>query len=177
VIRSRLAQLGGALGRAVEMLRAAQRVQEVAEPVLAQLAQAAGSELATYWTIDSEQPPLRAIATWSAGGLNVAARERDLRRGTASLSRNNAGQVWRSRKPLWSITLLFGATLSGSPKAGLYGGVWLPVKSDTAVYAVIELLGRALEPMTVDDLLIVERLGFRLGHALEELIYGNARLH
>jgi hypothetical protein len=47
--------------------------------------------------------------------------------------------------------------------------------TDTAVYGVIELLGRALEPMSFNDLVIFDRLGVRLGHALEELSCGNAR--
>jgi len=72
---------------------------------------------------------------------------------------------------------LLDSVLPPSLEAGLRGGVWFAVKTDTSVYGVIELLGPALEPKTPDNLVLVERLGFRLGHALEELRHGNARLH
>jgi hypothetical protein len=46
-------------------------------------------------------------------------------------------------------------------------GVWFAVKSDTCVYGVIELMGRAMELNTPQNLFIIERFGSRLGHALE----------
>ena len=49
----------------------------------------------------------------------------------------------------------------------LHGGVWFAVKTDTAMFGVIELLGRALEPAAPENLVNLERLGFRLGLALE----------
>lgn len=61
--------------------------------------------------------------------------------------------------------------------AGLHGGVWFALKTVTAVYAVIEQLGRAFEPKTPGNLIELERLGFRLGYALEELWHGRERLH
>jgi hypothetical protein len=41
----------------------------------------------------------------------------------------------------------------------------------------MELLGRAMEPMTSDHLAVIEQLGVRLGHVIEELQYGSVRLH
>ena len=177
MIRQRLAELGSAVARAIEMLRAVKHVEEVAQAVLELLGQAACSERATFWTVDPEQLRLRAIASWSAAGPQAPARSSDIRHRTASLSQGNAGHVWRSRKPLWSTSLVLDTALPRAFEAGLRGGVWFAVKTDTSVYGVIELLGRALEPNSPDNLVVLERLGFRLGHALEELRHGNARLH
>jgi GAF domain-containing protein len=177
MIRHRLSELGSAVTRAIEMLRAAKHVEEVAQAVLELLGQAACSERATFWTVDSELLRLRAIASWSALGPDAPVRDSGIRHRTASLSQGNAGHVWRSRKPLWSTSLVLDTALPRALEAGLRGGVWFAVKTDTSVYGVIELLGRALELKTPDNLVVVERLGFRLGHALEELRHGNARLH
>lgn len=177
MIRHRLSELGSAVARSVEMLRAARHVGEVAQAVLELLGQAACSERATFWVVDSGQQRLRAIASWSAAGCGAPAHDGDMRHRTVSLSQGNAGHVWRSRKPLWSTSLVLDSALPPSLEAGLRGGVWFAVKTDTSVYGVIELLGPALEPKTPDNLVLVERLGFRLGHALEELRHGNARLH
>jgi len=180
MIRRRLAELDRAVGRAIEVLRAAKHVEAVAQDVLELLAHAACSERATYWTADAGLLRLRAIASWSALGPNAVTCEGDVRHRTASLSQGNAGHVWRSRKPLWSTSLVLDTGPPRSIGAGLRGGVWFAVKSDTSVYGVIELLGRALEPKTPDNLVIVERLGFRLGLTLEDLRHGrrrNAPLH
>jgi len=177
MIRHRLDELGSAVARAIEMLRAAKQVAAVSQSLLELLAQAAGSEQATYWSVDPELRKLRAIASWSAVRLSAPARERDIRHGLASLGQGNAEHVWRSRKPLWSTSLVLDAIQARSLDAGLRGGVWFAVKTDTSVYGVIELLGRALEPKTPDNLVVMERLGFRLGQALEELRHGNVRLH
>ena len=180
MIRNRLTLLDSAAGCAIEMLRSAKHVEDVAQAVLELLAQAAGSEWATYWVIDPELQRLRPLAVWSVAGLKVQARERDARCRTASLSHGNAGHVWRSRKPLWATSFMLDPRLPRAPdpaEAGLHAGLWFALKTDTAVYGVIELLGRALEPKTPDNLIAIERLGFRLGLALEELRHGNARLH
>ena len=63
---------------------------------------------------------------------------------TLSLSEGTAGHVWRSRKPVWSVNLVQDMCFPRSVDAegaGLHGGVWLAINTDTAVYGVIELLG------------------------------------
>ena len=122
MIRHRLIELGSAVARAIEMLHAAKHVEEVAPAVLELLAHAAGSERATYWTVDPELLRLRPIATWSAVALDALARERDVRQRTGSLGSGNAGHVWRNRKPLWSSSLVLDSTLPPSLERGLRGG-------------------------------------------------------
>jgi hypothetical protein len=95
-----------------------------------------------------------------------------------SLGLVDAAHVWRGKKPHWSTTLMFDASLPHS-RAGtrVHRGVWFGRKCDTAVYRVIELLGRAFDSDIPDNLPTVERLGFRLGHAREGLQHGCARMH
>ena len=177
MIRHRLTDLGRAVARAIEMLRATkQQLEQSAPAVLELLGQAACSERATFWTIDPELGRLRATASWGTVGQNRLAPGANVRHRTSALSHGNAGHVWRSRKPMWATSMVLDTTLDRSFEAGLRGGVWFAVKTDTSVYGVVELLGRALEPKTPDNLVLVERLGARLGHALEEVRYGRRRL-
>ena len=99
MIRHRLAALDRAVGRAIEVLRSAKHMEEVGQPVLELLAQAACSERATYWAVDAEAR-LRSMTSWSVLGPNDLMREGEARQRTAWLSQGNAGHVWRSRKPL-----------------------------------------------------------------------------
>jgi GAF domain-containing protein len=174
MIRRRVIELSRAVTCAIELLRAARNLEEVGRPLLDLLAQAACSERATCWAVDADAFRLRAIATWSAAGSGTQARPGTSRYRTASLSQGNAGHVWRSGKPVWSTSLVLDTALPPSLETGLRGGVWFAIKTDTSVYGVIELLGRALESKTPDNLMIVERLGFRLGHAVEELRHGRS---
>ena len=177
MIRHRLADLSNAMEHAIEVVRVAKPMEAVAPAVLELLGRAAGSERASYWMSDPEMLRLRAIATWSALTPSAPAAERDTGNRTAPMSQGNAGHVWRSRKPLWWTGLMLVTTPRLALQPGLRGGVWFAVKTDTSVYGVIELLGRALDPKTPDNLMLLERLGFRLGYALEELRHGKARLH
>jgi hypothetical protein len=176
MIGERLAQLAEATDGAIALLRRGQRIEEVAHAVLERLAQAARCEWGTYWMLDLPSKRLQAIATWSALGRF----EQDARVRTLAPNEGNAGHVWRSRKPIWTTNLVLDMCLPRSleaAEAGLRGGVWFAVKTDTAIYGVIELLARTLPYKNSEALVAVERAGFRLGYALEELRREPTPLH
>jgi hypothetical protein len=52
--------------------------------------------------------------------------------------------------------------------AGLHGGIWFPIKTDKAVYAIVELLGKNLLSPTEELLVGIESFGIDLGHLLEK---------
>jgi hypothetical protein len=175
MIRHRLDELSDAVARAIELLRAVRQVEAAARAVVELLGQSACSERAIYWTVDPERLGLRALASWSAAGIGASVLDGNLRHRATPLGHVNAGNVWRTRKPLWSTSLILDSATSPFIEAGLRGGVWFALKTDTSVYGVMELLGRAHEPKAPDNLVCIERLGFRLGHALEELRHGPTR--
>jgi hypothetical protein len=172
MIRLRTVQLDSAAQRAIEWLRAPKPLEEVAPAVLAGLAQGAGSLWAAHWVIDTAGQQLRPFATWSGSESEAPLFGQDAR--LLSLGFSNAAVVWCGRKPVWSTTVV-PASLpppesATSPR--LYGAVWFALKTDTAVYGVIELLGKAFESKAPEESLgCLERLGFRLGLALEESLY------
>jgi hypothetical protein len=180
MIGERLAQLAEATDTAIVLLRRERRIEEVAQAVLEGLAQAARCEWGAYWALDPPSQRLQAVASWSALGSQGARFEQDARVRTLASNQGNAGQVWRSRKPIWTTNLVLDMCLPRSldaSEAGLRGGVWFAVKTDTAIYGVIELLARVLPYKNAEALMAVERAGFRLGYVLEEVRSEPSRLH
>ncbi len=172
MIGERLAQLAEATDIAIALLRRERRIEAVAHAVLEGLAQAARCEWAAYWALDPPSQRLQAVASWSGLGSKGQRFEQDARVRTLASNQGNAGQVWRSRKPIWTTNIVLDMCLPRSleaSEAGLRGGVWFAVKTDTAIYGVVELLARALPYKNTEALVAVERAGFRLGYVLEEL--------
>jgi hypothetical protein len=74
---------------------------------------------------------------------------------------------------VWSASFVLDTAVPSAIEAGPLGGVWFAVKTDSTMYAVIELLGRALEPNPPNNMVLIEQLGYRLGYGLEELCNGS----
>ena len=180
MIGERLAQLAEATDSVIALLRSGRQIEAVAQAVLEQLANAARCEWGAYWVLDPQSRQLQAVASWSALGPKGERFEQDARVRTLASNQGNAGQVWRSRKPIWTTNLVLDMCLPRSleaSEAGLRGGVWFAVKTDTAIYGVIELLARTLPYKNSEALAAIERAGFRLGCVLEELRSEPSRLH
>ena len=172
VIAERVQRLTQATRAAAELLRAAARFEDVANAVLEKVASAVCCASATYWTADYRAHALRSTAIWHCLG----AHERRLARSRPTFIQlaglGKAAWTWRTRKPAWSSDLLVDLPMPNAlyaSQAGLGGGLWLAVKTDTALYGVVELLTHTPPRVTLETLATVERIGFRLGCALEEL--------
>jgi len=169
MIKRKIAELERAFDKAVMLLRASKSIQQSANELLKLLAEAIGCEWGTFWKVDHNI--LRVTSTWSTPSMTATELNADTRNRTISPSEGTAGHVWRSRKPIWTVDLVSDMCLPRSleaKSAGLQGGVWFALKTDQAVYGVIELLGKNL-PRGTDELLVtVENLGIRLGRLIEE---------
>jgi hypothetical protein len=180
MIGERLAQLAAATDSAIALLRGGRRIEDVAQAVLERLANAARCEWGAYWALDPPTQRLQAVASWSALGPKGERLEQDARVRTLAMNQGNAGQVWRSRRPIWTTNLVLDMCLPRAfeaSEAGLRGGVWFAVKTDTAIYGVVELLAQVLPYKNSEALAVVERAGFRLGYVIEELRSEPSRLH
>jgi GAF domain-containing protein len=165
------ARLAQATGIAIELLRGASQLEDVAEAVLERLARAAGCEWAAYWVVDPQARALRAVASWSGLGPQGQLFDRETRVCIPFTNQGNAAKVRRSRKPIWTANLVLDMGLPRSLRAaaaGLRGGIWFAIKTDTALYGVIELLARELPSITTETLVAIERVGSRLGYVIEE---------
>jgi hypothetical protein len=173
VIRQRFSELSIAVVRCIEVMRVVRQLAEIPQAVLKLLGQAACSERAIYWTVDPVASQPQASASWGAPSTQAPTSDWDIRYRAASLSQGHVGRVWRSGRPLWSASFVLDTAVPSATEAGPLGAVWFAVKTDSTVYAVIELLGRALEPNPPNNLVLIEQLGYRLGYGLEELCYGS----
>ena len=124
----------------------------------------------TFWLVDPSVMLLNPIATWS-NQLGTLKLEQDTQAKSLSLSEGNAGHVWRSKKPIWTVDLIKDMCIPRSldaETAGLHGGIWFALKTERAVYGVIELLGVDL-PEADDELLAgIEILGIHFGKIIEQ---------
>jgi hypothetical protein len=167
-----LGPLSAATDEAIRLLRAARSAEEAARPVLEQLARAIHCDWGVYWTRDPLLRQLQAVASWSTLGEHGQRFEQDTRVRTLAPHAGNAGQVWHTRRLIWATDLTMEMCMPRclrAVEAGLRAGVWFAVQTDTAVYGVIELLARVPPDGTPATLVALERTGFRLGYALEEL--------
>jgi hypothetical protein len=176
MIRFRLKALEAAVGRAIETARVSQEAA-VVDTLLKVIGRATEAQRTTYWALDLARIRLRPIASWSAVTLSPSAPHRGLTYLTALRCRTNAVRVLRSRKPLWSTNLVLDATGQSPGALQLGGGAWFAVRSDTFVYGVVEILGLALKQSAPTSLVVLERLGFRLGLAFEQLCHGDLPRH
>jgi GAF domain-containing protein len=171
VTKRRIEQLQTVFDRVATLLQGSNNLEDVAEQLIALLGQTLACEWGTFWKVDSSQQRLKPIASWSAPAVQADRLVADTKNRTLSLSEGTAGHVWRGRKPIWTLDLVKDMCLPRSldaQSAGLHGGIWFAIKTDTAVYAVIELLGRKILPPNQELMVGIEGLGLRLGHLLEE---------
>jgi len=165
---------------AIALLHLRPSIEDVGEALLEQIAQAVRCDWGAYWALDPQSRRLQAIATWSALGEEGERFEQDTRVRTLAPHAGNAWHVWRTRRPIWATDLMLEMCLPRSldaSRAGLRGGVWFGVQTDTAVYGIIELLARVMPPKRYETLVAFERTGIRLGFALEELRAASSRIH
>jgi hypothetical protein len=147
-------------------------LETIAPEILEQLGRSLGCEWGAYWHMPEQSLKLKPLVTWIEKGFSANRLDRDTKGRVLSLSEGTAGQVWKSRKPVWSLDLLRDMCLPRSLDAdssGLTGGIWFALKTEDHVFAVVELLGQNVTPPTRELLVGIESFGIHLGYLLQEL--------
>jgi hypothetical protein len=125
-----------------------------------------------FWQADETSRVLRSVAVWNTETVNLDKLRRDTEDRNLCLSEGNAGQVWRSGKPICTSNLVREMCLPRSldaTEAGLKAGIWFPIKTEETTFGVIELLRK--HPWRSDDSFLRELtlLGWELGHSFKKL--------
>ena len=144
--------------------------EPITPPTLAEIADLFLCQWATLWLVHPDRAVLFPDLVWNLEPSKVWHLEENTRVRTLSLSEGTAGHVWRSRKPIWTTDLVRDMCLPRSLDArgaGLRGGIWFAIRTDSVVFGVIELLGIDLPPASADALLAIEEFGRSLGRLLE----------
>lgn len=163
----------------IEILNATKSFDQVAPDILEKLGKAFLCDWGTYWKVDSATLTLIPTTIWSLNPLTTKSLKKDTQNRHLSLSEGNAGHVWRSRTPIYTTDLIKDMCLPRSLdalEAGLQGGLWFALKTNHAVYGVLELLGKNLQPVTSETLLNIEILGLKLGEKIEKSLEKNPSL-
>jgi len=138
--------------------------------VLSQIAELFECQWATLWLVHPDRPLLHPDLVWNLEPSKVWHLTENTTLRTLSLSEGTAGHVWRSRKPIWTTNLARDMCLPRSlnaEEAGLRGGIWFAIQTESVVYGVIELLGIDIPPATPHMLQAVEDFGKAIGSAME----------
>ena len=133
-------------------------------------ARALRCELAVFWEVHPASKVLYAATIWKQSEATTQELERDTCARQLTIGEGIAGHVWRSLKTTWATDITRVMCLPRcihAEQAGLGGGIWIPLKTVSAVYGVLELLGRQPIPAHADAVLAVERLAVSLGYLIE----------
>lgn len=131
----------------------------------------------TYWHVDSTKLLLTPAFCWNNELCRADKLRRDTDARSLTLSEGTAGHVWRMGNPVCTENLVRDMCLPRSldaSEAGLWGGIWFPIRNDQATYAIIELLGRHY--WNCDERFMGEltRLGAELGGVCANKSRGSA---
>ena len=145
-------------------------IDSIAKELLELIGTSLGCNWGTFWKVDPISCVLRPTATWANAKGALEKLERDTRSRSLSLSEGTAGHVWRSQKPIWSTNLTIDMCIPRSldaQSAGFTAGIWFPIKTDKAVYGVLEFLGMNIPAGSETQLAELERFGVQLGLEIE----------
>ena len=123
-----------------------------------------------FWEVDPVGKVLYAATSWKHSEVTAHLLEQDTYTRQLTMGEGIAGHVWRSRKAVWTTDITRVMCLPRclhAKQAGLEGGVWIPLKTVSAVYGVLELLGRRPLSAGADAVIAVERLAVSLGYLIE----------
>ncbi len=168
---TRIRDLSNSFSKVSQLFRSNYSFDLAPQKMLKELGHALNCQWGTYWKVSAEGRELSPYATWMEPELNAQDLNRDTRNRFLSLSEGTAGQVWRSKKPVWTLDLFQNMCLPRSldaDKCGLTGGIWFALKSEDTVYAVVELLGHDVLPPSQELIRGLESFGIHLGHFLKE---------
>ena len=155
--------------RAIERIDQNLGLAAVGPDLLAILARPFNCKWATHWKVDPKRGQLYPASIWQESAPTARLYGDTIKR-QLSMSEGTAGHVWRSQKPIWTTNIVLDMCLPRSldaQEADLHGGVWFALKTNTAVYGVIEMLGQKLDPANEEVLTMIELVGISMGLLIE----------
>ncbi|MEP6742674.1 MAG: GAF domain-containing protein [bacterium] len=156
-----------------DILAAASSLEEVAPKLLSAIAYHLDWQFAAFWSVQSNQNELHAIAKWrdesSAGTAEFAAASSQYRVGG---DQSFPGRIWASKEPLWVAD--FGSDESFpraavAARGNLHSAFGFPVIAAGAVVGVIELFSEKMEQPDLATLNMMVSIGSQIGQFIERV--------
>ncbi|HEX5745008.1 MAG TPA: ATP-binding protein [Archangium sp.] len=168
----RLSQRAQVLDAALaQVFSSAADEEEAAYAVLRACGELEGWTLGTYWRLEREAAGRVPLTLWTVdGGLHDFVQ--DTLRCTFVPPEGPPGQSFTHREPLWSQDVARDVRFprgDAAARAGLRGGLLVPVRGGNRVHGVLELLSRAPREDRVADETLGSVVGYHFGRFLDRL--------
>lgn len=144
-------------------------LEESLEDVLEFLCESDGWDCAVIWLIDTTTTHLEPAAVWTRRGTNAEtfrSRTADLR---VPRGRGVPGRAWSRDEVIWVADILDETGIvraEAAARAGLHGAVAVPLHDADRIVGVLEVLARAVRPMSEQRRRALTRAGSSLGRLI-----------
>jgi signal transduction histidine kinase len=144
-------------------------LQESLEDVLEFICESDGWDCAVIWLIDATATELEPAALWARRGMDAS----KFRARTAELrfprGRGVPGRAWQRDEVVWVADILDESGVvraEAAAHAGLHGAVAVPLRDADRFVGVLEVLARAVRPMSEQRRRALTRAGTSLGRLI-----------
>ncbi|HYC87721.1 MAG TPA: ATP-binding protein [Thermoanaerobaculia bacterium] len=153
-------------------------LEEVLDDALAFIGESDGWDCAVIWLVDPTGTLLEPTALWARRGIDASKFNERVRELRFDRGRGIPGKAWARDDVIW-VADLFEETgvMRGedAARAGLHGAVAVPLRETERIVGVMEVLARAVRPMSEQRRRALVRAGASLGRLivrrqLQELI-------
>ena len=144
-------------------------LEESLEDVLEFICETDGWDCAVIWLVDATTTQLEPAALWARRGTDAAkfrARTTELR---VPRGRGVPGRAWSRAEVVWVADILDETGIArgeAAARAGLHGAVAVPLSDAERVVGVLEVLARAVRPMSEQRRRALTRAGSALGRLI-----------
>lgn len=144
-------------------------LEEALDDVLAFIGESDGWDCAVLWLVDPTGRELEPVTFWARQGLDAAAFHARVRALRFARERGIPGRAWARDEVIWVPDLLDETNVvraEAAARAGLHGAVAVPLRDADRVVGVMEVLARAVRPMSEQRRRALVRAGASLGRLI-----------
>jgi signal transduction histidine kinase len=144
-------------------------LEESLQDVLEFICESDGWDCAVIWLIDATTTQLEPAAVWTRPGMDAAKfrmRTADLR---VPRGRGVPGRAWSQDEVIWVADILDETGIvraEAAARAGLHGAVAVPLHDADRIVGVLEVLARAVRPISEQRRRALTRAGSSLGRLI-----------
>lgn len=155
---------------AVTRIFAAEKpLSEALDDVLEFICESDGWDCAVIWLIDTTGTQLEPLSIWSRPGLNAATFRERVHQLRFARGRGMPGRAWARDEVIWVADILDETGVlraEAATRAGLHAIVAVPLRDADRIVGVMEVLSRAVRPMSEQRRRALSRAGASLGRLI-----------
>jgi PAS domain S-box-containing protein len=145
-------------------------LDELTEPLLETICNAAECDFGTVWLLDDLQQRLRCVKQWSRPGTAFPQFENANSSRSFGKGEGLPGRVWASNEPAWIENIANDENLPRGPIAineGIHTGFAFPIKTLKGPIGVVEFFAREIKKTDDEFINLMVALGTQIGQFME----------